>query len=181
MFLYVFFAVAAVGWVLLLGARASVPLAGTVSLRMQRVLAAAHLALGGAFILLGISVANFHPGEYYSPPYACQSLECAHGFTTNAKGELYCPTYPPIHIKHASVPSWLKRTRRFGATVCTSTIFLCGFCLWIVGFSMRYSKMGFRDPRHQRLGIACLATPSLALVASVASLWLKAVYGFIPR
>ena len=88
--------------------------------------------------------------------------------------------YPPKHIKHTSVPSWLKKTRRAGAAVCTIIILVCGICLWMWGFSSLPSRDS-PDGLHQRWGFVCFAIPPLALASFIASVCLKAVYGFLPR
>jgi hypothetical protein len=145
-----------------------------------RIAGTLYALLGIALGALAIHAIAIDPEGYYEPPYACAHLECFHDLARSPHGRLHCSAFPPRDIKHAGVPAAIKTVRSAAGLICARAALAC--CLAIIFWGSQLS-LGLqvsitRCLRHP--AVHCLI-PVAAFSLNMAAVWLKAVYGFVPR
>jgi hypothetical protein len=134
----------------------------------------------GLLILSGWNVAWIPDSSYYQPPNSCVSLECRHPLARDREGNLYCSVYPPREIKLASVSEKSVFYRRLGG-MGASLLGLAG-AFWMVLVAGAWIA-GRATPDRSKgwFNFVSVLAPAATVVLGVASVWLKAVYGFVPK
>lgn len=149
---------------------------------LKKVGHAVYALLGAALSLVGGCALCFPPfwGDYYEPPYSDQCLWCNHQLATSPDGRVYCAKWPPKDIKIASVSPRTKLLRRTAGALCAAAGLACAGWMAVDG----WLKFRGRPSRFQsRLSrwMLRLTAPPASLLLYAASIWLYAVYGFVPR
>jgi len=130
---------------------------------------------GGAAWLIA-----FDPESYYKPPYYCEVLWCQHDTMPASDGREVCAKYPPREIMRTRVSVATKAVRLMAAFLTGTLGLACAAFPAMVGLAWLRETW---KPQHVlrwtliALGIGFIASPILVL----ATVWLKALYGFVPR
>ncbi|MBN1815932.1 MAG: hypothetical protein JW828_01140 [Sedimentisphaerales bacterium] len=145
---------------------------------IKRFIGVAYLVMGSGFIAFFVLVpglVGFSAQEYH-PPYACQSLECAHGYLTSPDGQLYCSKYPPKDILDKSISPTIAKFRSvtggaFGliGVLFASSMLISGI-IWMLGWKISIPYQTFL------LRIA----PLLVLLFWILAFFIKAIYPITP-